>query len=578
MRVSQDNLHRFIYKSRYFQIPDFQRAYAWNESQARNFLSAVKNVINGNKNHYFGSVVYFPEHDHYSVIDGQQRLTTTLLFFIAIFHELAENPDKSKTLKSDIIERDYLYDNSYGTNKIILRSATTDKSTFERILQNKPIDVDKTSNLYNSYQIFKDFVADIDNLDPYIQAFEKFDIITIALDATDDNPQIIFENINSTGEPLTSGDKIRNYALMLNNEKSREYVYSKYWENIEKKLTRQVKGKQESFISEFFRNFIVAETTRWHNESDAYGEFKKFYNVRVPKHTPDELDAFYVKTNSQLENYLFIKFLDDENRKFLFLKNINFRLLFLGSDLRIFFIMQILESYKNKEFTQKDVLEILEFFERFLVRHLINGTRGIQNTSISGWINSIQKIKSESTENISYGDAFIQHVSNFKSVLYGVPTDLNLDYSIERGLFNRNIAIYLLATICDQKSPASKEARPIDILRGIYDKELPLSIEHIMPQKLTDEWRRDLGEDCEEVHETYLKRLANLTLTGYNSKYSNRSFYDKKKIENGFVDSPLYINKFISSFDKWDKTAIVKRTKWLQDEIKSIWSWPSKYD
>lgn len=576
-----ERLSHFIKKARQFRIPDFQRAYAWGNEQIENFIDSVESVINGDKNHFFGTVIYFPEAEHYTVIDGQQRLTTTILFLTASFHILAEHPERSNNWTAENLQNDFLFDTSDNENKIILRAATTDRDTFERILHNHVTPLDEYKPIFRNYKKFFDYLSTKDVLDEYIDAFSKFEIITIALDSNDDNPQIIFENINSTGEPLSAGDKIRNYALMLKTDDIRNYVYNTHWLSIENLLTRTVKGNQESFISDFFRNMIIADTSKWHSESQTYKLFKDYYNERIKDQNLEELNAFYNKTKSYLDSYLFLKFLDKEDDDYSFIKDFNFRLHFVDNDIRIPFLMQILEKYKTAEITREDTKRVFDFFDRYIGRRLISGNGIKGNQLMPTWVNAIDKNMKETIslgEETTFGEEFIKLLSNIGSYNYGVPTDSELEYAITKESYKNAYVQYIYATICDKNYKQNNETLPPNILRNIYNKNLELTIEHIMPQTLNKEWVEDLGPDWQRIYDEYLNRLTNLTLTGYNSKYSNRPFAEKCNIDEvGFIDSPLLINKMIGNFDKWDENAMKEREKWLQDIIKKTWKWPAKY-
>lgn len=576
-----ESLSHFIKKARQFRIPDFQRAYAWGNEQIDNFIDSVESVINGSKEHFFGTVIYFPEAEHYTVIDGQQRLTTTILFLTAAFHILAEHPERSNNWTAEKLQNDFLFDTSDNENKIILRAATTDRDTFERILHNHIAPLDEFKPIYQNYKKFFNYLSTKDILDEYIDVFSKFEIITIALDSNDDNPQIIFENINSTGEPLTAGDKIRNYALMLKTDETRSHVYNNHWLGIEKSLTRTFRGSQESFISDFFRNMIMADTSKWHSESETYRLFKEYYNNHIVNQNLDELDNFYNKTKSYLDSYLFLKFLAKEDDEYSFIRDYNFRLHFIDNDIRIPFLMQILEKYKTTDITREDTKRVFDYFERYIGRRLISGNGIKGNRLMPTWVNAIDKNLKEtlaSGEETTFGEEFVKLLSNIGSYNFGVPTDSELDYAITKETYKNAYITYIYATICDKNYKQNNETLPPNVLRNIYEKNLNLTIEHIMPQTLSKEWIEDLGSDWQRVHDEYLNRLANLTLTGYNSKYSNKPFAEKCNIDEvGFIDSPLLINKMIGDFDKWDENAIKKREKWLQDIIKKTWQWPAKH-
>ncbi|GHT18256.1 hypothetical protein FACS189429_4440 [Bacteroidia bacterium] len=241
MQPNKRTLHEFIFRTDgYFQIPDFQRPYTWEGYQIDTFLSDLEKVVNKQNTHYFGTVVLVKEGDHSVIIDGQQRLTTSLLLITAIYHILQNNPEKSTNYTYDRIKEQYLVNtyssNAANRNRITLRTVTTDNNVLEKIFNGSALDSnDRANKLFKAYTRFLTFLSTKDNVDIYIDSLKKFEIVEIVLDKNDDNPQLVFENINSTGEPLSAGDKIRNWALMLNNEDARNLVYTVLCSNLRKK-------------------------------------------------------------------------------------------------------------------------------------------------------------------------------------------------------------------------------------------------------------------------------------------------------------------------------------------------------
>ena len=254
MKAVQTNLRSFIAESEFFRIPDFQRPYAWKSMQGEAFWESLSDTVSNSKRHYFGSIVFFQDGENRVVIDGQQRLTTTLLFITACYHALVEDSRRSWAYTAEEIGKTFLYNEDNGELKVILRGATSDRSTFDRILRRKVLPIDEQSKLFAMYQFFVGKISSLDKIDAYIDVLERIDMISILLTPEDDNPQVIFENINATGEPLTDGDKIRNFALMLNSEEARNLVYNDYWLKIEKSLTRsgEFVGVGSQLITAFF--------------------------------------------------------------------------------------------------------------------------------------------------------------------------------------------------------------------------------------------------------------------------------------------------------------------------------------
>lgn len=256
MRVAHSNINAFLFTpNKYFEIPDFQRPYSWEESNIHSFLDDIEKARTSKRNHYFGSIVYIVNGKESTIIDGQQRATTVLLMITAIYHIINNNPGKSST-PAEQIKENFLI-NRYGDeeNRIKLRTVTVDDQIFKKIFDQKVENAnDKESKLYRACKIFSEYFREKTNRDDYIDILEKFEIVDICLESSDDNPQKIFESINSTGKPLSDGDKIRNFALMLNSKEARKFVFNDYW----KKIEQQLSDINQDYISDFFKHYLTS--------------------------------------------------------------------------------------------------------------------------------------------------------------------------------------------------------------------------------------------------------------------------------------------------------------------------------
>jgi len=574
MQPNKRTIHEFIFRTDgYFQIPDFQRPYTWDNYQTDTFLSDLEKVVIKKNTHYFGTIVFIRENDHSVIIDGQQRLTTSLLFINAAYHVLLNFPEKSIRYGAEYLKNQYLV-NTYNSNtlnreKITLRTVTTDNDVLEKIFNGEELDVNEKANkLYKAYTRFKIFLENKNNIDDYIDALKKFEIVEIILDSSDDNPQLIFENINSTGEPLSAGDKIRNWALMLNNEMARQIVYNDYWRKIENKLTRVENGKQVDYISDFFRTYLMCKQNEFVSDADTYPAFKELIKV-IKNDDIESIRAFYNDVMKYLFPYLSIKFMDKNSKLDIFNEQI-FSLKFLQTETINTFVINLFVDFIDGKLTQDEVANSLYLIETFLTRRIIGGfkTEGLNMRFPE--LHKTIRAKQESFSEKTYDDCFSAWLMETRGRTVSLPTDADINNSIKVLNFygNKNYQQqFVLAKICDQ----SKEST---LLHNIYDKQIKLSIEHIMPQTITPKWQVDLGSNWEVVHNKWVHTLANLTLTAYNAKYSNKSFSDKKTIEEGFAKSPLLLNKYIAEFDLWNEEALEKRTKWLFEQIVKIWKYP----
>lgn len=515
--------------------------------------------------------------DSSSIIDGQQRITTSLLMITAIYHLVKEKPELSSRLSAQDIKEKYLV-NRNETNRIKLRTVTTDDMILQKIYDvngddSKLTPKEKQSNLFQAYAEFKKYFSTKSDLGNYIDGLGNFEIITIALDARDDNPQRVFESINSTGKPLTDGDKIRNFALMLNNEDLRKHVYKQYWLKIERALTDANKEN----ITDFFRSYIISKRQAVVRMDAVYPEFKKLFEKHIsPEQTIEEIDDFYGDVTKYLEFYLFCKFEDDPNEKYSGIKDVVFKMRYIQTELYIPFAMSVLDYHDKGNLTDEELLKVFKLFETYFSRRIVCN---IATTSVDRFMASLHK---DTLEYLSEetGASYVDIISYLFLKRTG-PTRMPAEAEFENAIRNNSTynqrtahVNYILSAIDDQ----SKES---ETLRHIANGQLKLSIEHVMPQTLSNGWDEELGiselglEKVRQIHEQYLHTLANLTLTGYNSEYQNYAFDKKKTMANGFDESKLGINKWISSQLSWDERTLKNRQEWWIENLQEVWPMPA---
>lgn len=572
MKVTHDNINTFLYTpGKYFVIPDFQRPYSWDKANIISFIEDLESVMLGDKKHYFGSIVYINEGNNSTIIDGQQRATTVLLMLTVLYHIASDKPESSSISAEEIKEK-YLYNRhsySENANRIKLKTVTTDNEIFEHIFSRTELDENgKNSRLFQAYLLFYEYFKERTNLKKYVDVLENFEVVTIALDASDDNPQRIFESINSTGKPLTDGDKIRNFALMLNDHQAREVVLKKYWEKIE----TQLNVVNKDYISDFFKFYLTSQLQKEIKIEHVYPEFKKLFYTYIGAHQDDvaKLEAFYSVVLSYLNHYLYLKFNKKNNDSYKIVEDNGFRLNFLKIESPYPFLMSALDRYSQGKLEGKELQKVFQIVEGYLARRIVCNipTTG-SNSLFSSLHKDIEGFLTEYPEQ-SYSSV-LGYIMKNKSGGLRLPKQTEIESAVKNNPIysQRNYYInFILSSIDDQ----SKEST---LLKQIAKDEIELSIEHIMPQTLSPQWIDELGPNSDQIYQQYVDTLPNLTLTGYNSKYSNRDFVSKKQIKNGFNESPLLINQFIKQFDKWNLISLEKREKWWVEQIENIWPTPS---
>lgn len=575
----------------YYEIPNFQRPYAWQTNNANEFLTDLEDSVAKHKNHYFGTVVLVEDTaSSYSVaiIDGQQRVTTSLLMVTAIYHLVKEDPSliENPETTPELIRDRYLFNANIDKNKVKLRTVTTDNTILQHIFdkdgeESRLEPRERMSNLYQVYSTFRKYFSSRKGLDKYIEGLRLFEVISITLNGNDDNPQRVFESINSTGKPLTDGDKIRNFALMLSNDRLRNQVYEKYWARIEESLV----DANKDYITDFFRSYIISKRQAIVRLDAVYPEFKKQFDKNVGEaQEEDKIDVFYSDIVESLGFYKLLKLIDtnDFEARHKGISETIFKMRYLQIDLYIPFAMNVLRHHATGALTDAQLEDVFKLIETYFSRRIVSG---IDTTSVDRFLASLHK------DILSYQNTSpdTDYVDVLRYILLNrigqtrMPDDTEYENAIRNreAYYQRNSFLIYVLTAAEE---SSKEA--IHTLHQISDGKLKLSIEHVMPQTLASkDWQAMLGDDFERIHRDYLHTLANLTLTGYNSEYSNRPYLDKMNLEVkdkktgevrkvGFADSKLPLNEWIAKHDTWNEETLKERQNWWVNSLKKVWPLP----
>lgn len=541
-----------------FIIPVYQRNYDWKIENCKQLYDDLIQVIKNNSNtHFFGSIVsvYEPSgrNTEFLIIDGQQRLTTMSLLFLAMYNLLEEKIiiSEDESLKDQIYE-DFLVDKYQPQEKRMkLKPIKNDQKAFSKLFNSKD-DYIKDSNLTINYSYFYERIQKQEiTIDELFDAICRLEIINITLN-NEDNPQLIFESLNSTGLDLSEGDKIRNYILMgLPKQKQDEY-YEKYWNCIEKCTKYDV--------SSFIRDYLSVKQLVIPSQKKVYINFKKYVEDSSLKiiEILEDLLSYAKRYNILLCGKTSSKELNS---------CIN-RLNRLETTVTRPFFLEVLRLYDENQINLNEVAEAFSITESYLFRRTICDLPTNALNKIFLLLNR-EIMRYDGTDSNYIEKLKFALLSKKDRARFPNDDDFSLMFT-EKPIYQMNSKnkIYILERLENFGTLEDK-----DIYRH-YD-EGEYSIEHIMPQHLTPAWIKELGDSYEEIHDTWLHRIANLTLTAYNSKYSNSTFVEKKTMKNGFEDSGIRLNTYVSKKDKWTLAELRDRNDYLLKRALDIWAFPS---
>lgn len=547
--------HRYI-------IPVYQRRYDWkieNCKQLYNDLLRLSKTKVGN--HFFGSIVSdvvgAGSTTEYHIIDGQQRLTTVTLLLLAIAKlvEKGEVESQEVDLNDQIMERFIISKWAKEDDRIKLIPVKRDRKALNHLIFGEEDEYIENSNLTINYKYFYERLKkDAHNIDEIYSAILRLQVISITLEKGDD-AQLIFESLNSTGLALSEGDKIRNFILMNLPLDEQNKYFEKYWIKIEDLTNKK--------IDNFVRNYLSIKTSSAPTMAKVYFEFKEYVN----RHN-DSLEELLEDMLKYSKFYK--KLLDGESG----LKNKDldasmFNLKKMEISVTEPFFMEVFSLYDKEELSLDDLIGIYSVIEAYLFRRNICGVG----------TNALNKIFLNLNKDIiRYDGSTDNYVDKLKYNLINkrdsgrFPKDeefyenfYNKEVYLMRGRFKN----YLFNKIENYNTVETK-----DIYNHLDDGTY--SIEHIMPQKLNDDWFEELGDNAEEIHEKWIHKLGNLTITGYNSDMGNSSFEKKRDGKHGFKKSGIRMNQDLALLDSWGEEEIEKRHRDLLDlSVYEIWKYPS---
>ncbi|WRG48891.1 DUF262 and DUF1524 domain-containing protein [Helicobacter pylori] len=554
MKADAIKLLDFIGKSqeKQFVIPIYQRVYSWEKEQCKQLWDDIIKT-GGNdqiEGHFIGSIVfvhdgiYTTNYNELLIIDGQQRLTTITLLLIALRNYLNDEDEFLEKFSRQKIQNRYLINSDEkGDKKFRLILSEPDRDTLLSLIdENKRKPSEPSLKIVENFKLFEKWIREnTDELETIFKGLDKLMVVEISLERGKDNPQLIFESMNSTGKDLTQTDLIRNYIVMETEVEKQEDFYNQYWRAMEEDFKQN-----ETLLNQFVRHYLTIKTREIPNINKVYEAFKD-YRQKEGIGIEDLLKDLK-KYCGYFCQIAFKKEADkDLNKALSFLVD-------LEMDVIYPLLLELYSDYSDKVLSNADFISIIYLIESYICRRAVCGLG----------TNSLNKVFSSFTKHIQKDEYFKSLKAHF-------------GYLTEKQRFPNNDEFKEHFITIDfyhfqKREYFLERLENFERKERVYAHEY--TTEHIMPQTLEEEWERDLGGNFQAIHDKYLHTIGNLTLTGYNQEYSNKSFQEKRDMEKGFKQSPLRLNQSLRDLEVFGEEQIKKRANDLADFTLKIWTYP----
>jgi uncharacterized protein with ParB-like and HNH nuclease domain/predicted transport protein len=563
MKATEAKLLEFLKKSPQFLIPIYQRTYSWTERECQQLWDDILRTGANDEvsAHFVGSIVYIEKGLYHVssqspllVIDGQQRLTTVTLVVAALakaLDELGEDEREPVDGYSPRKLRHYylLNPEEEGERHYKLVLSQTDKASLIAIVGGAEPPAEPSLRVMKNYAFFESKIAECKgDLTPVCKGLAKLMVVDLALSRDQDNPQLIFESMNSTGRELSQADLIRNFILMGLEPELQTRLYEQFWRPIEVDFGQEA---YDTHFDGFMRHYLTVKTGEIPRLDEVYEAFKA--HARSPRVAEAGVEAL-VKDIREFARYFCALALGAEADSDLKLAFHDLRE--LKVDVAYPFLLELYQDYSTGDLQKSDLAEAVRLVEAYVFRRAICAipTNSL-NKTFATFSKSLKK------------DRYLESI---KAHFLGLPSYRRFPGDDEfrrdlqtRDLYNFRSRSYWLRRM---ENHGRKERVPVD----------QYTIEHVMPQNenLSPAWKLALGPDWEVVQQTWLHTLGNLTLTGYNSEYSDRPFSEKRDMEGGFKESPLKLNAGLGQLAQWDEDAIKERARSLAATAVDVWVSP----
>ena len=554
-------------------IPVYQRNYDWKQDNCEQLFYDIEKIVTTKTPHFLGTIVYqkpvtIGAYQEFIIIDGQQRITSAILFIKALYDSTDD-----EELREDI-RLSYLK-NTRGKceYRLKLKPIEYDRSIFEKLIDCDDFDEklfsteEKTTNIYRNYDLFKELIFDSQESvrDLYEIALPSLWIVQIVLD--NENPQAIFESLNSTGLDLSNTDLIRNYLLMPLEYKRQEDLYKKFWMPLEKRIHPE---NMERFILQYLITKKRTDSVTYKNKKaklttkNLYDSFKQF--IQIKEGDEDAVEQCLV--DLQRYSIFFQHFLFTDNTNVSLLSDLDkkfYELVYLlDSSNSPIVLMYLYDKYDSEIITKESFRQCVDALISLSFRSKVCKNTGVSSQFAGNLISRLDQEHFCENNSSIFWDAITAGRGS-----YAFPGD---------GEFKQALKTTELYTSI--KSDGCKYLLyKLETCSG-HSKELPDysvgSVEHIMPKTLSEKWKEYLNRKKDtQAYDQLLNTIGNLTLSNYNSEWSNSDF-PTKKIE--YAKSSYYYTKDLVNYSDWTSAQIQMRAEQLASSAILIWALPEKYN
>lgn len=558
MKATEAKLLEFLKRSPQFVIPIYQRTYSWTTRECQQLWddllrTGADDTISA---HFVGSIVYI-EKGLYQVssqsplliIDGQQRVTTLMLILEALARNLGDSEPVDGFSARKLRNYYLLNPLEDGERGFKLLLTQTDKDSLLALVQQKPWPTEHSLRLKENLEWFEAKIRALKNdLASLCKGLAKLVVVDISLSRDQDNPQLIFESMNSTGRELSQADLIRNFILMGLDPGLQTQLYEDHWRPMEVAFGQEAYG---TYFDLFMRHYLTVRTGELPNIRDVYEAFKEY--ARSPA-VAARGDNALVADIRVFAGYYCNMALGAEPDKELGAAFQDLRE--LKVDVAYPFLLELYHDYAGGLLSKAEFVQAVRLVEAYVFRRAVCN---VPTQSMNKTFATFGKVLKK--------DRYLESVAAHLCLLPSYrrfPSDEEFRRELKvRDLYSFPRRSYWLRRL---ENAGRKE-------RVVVDE---YTIEHIMPQNenLSSRWQSELGTDWERVQKEWLHTLGNLTLTGYNSEYSDRPFHEKRDMEGGFRYSPLKLNEGLGGLDRWDEAAIQARAKRLAEQAARVWAAP----